>query len=995
MFGVRPAHLISSTNAVIRRVLAEFGAAFEHTGAGHPVVIGSDAYAIFRNVGSVEAAALACKAPIKVAGNTLTVVALQSSPVVLLELRGGAPPQLSPEEVCAAVFDMEGIELRPGPDSSTFVAPDAAAAAQICDPAWQMSVCAGSSVVGFSTRWEVVDTLGRGSAPAAVVTAVPVISRPAAAAAVSSSAVPSSQHFLLRAPLPVPPRAELEPATGRPAAMPLARSHSPAPALVSSALSWGGEATKPSSAPPAPAMSRRIVIPALHPAVPMDELHSLLCAAGPVALLALGSPVVFGGGASSRTAFVEYATDAAVAAAMRTLPGMLWMGKPLTLLPATPSSPSAPFPPPEAEPCDVYPEGNAAAQPCHRRLVFKGLPGTTTATALLALTGAGPELEHLLLGPASGGFRVAYAEYRSAACADAARAALDGCDYFGARVRVESPGATQAGGPMWPPPAEGPFVAANLALARAPPASSDASSEPRSTAIRTSMPQARTSGDAMGPVSTNQAAASQRPAAAAVYSQAPRAVRDPDPTRRAWLDDLSPAHRFLINQAMRAMRIAGAYSAATALKLNGFYGRLLNPTGQDPSKRALYAQLPASGRDLDTLIVDLASRSGGELSILRTRDEQPAMYMPAAARGESPSPLASRASAADHSASFADSEFSRRLILSVAVAATTAEIFRLLDAYGELEMMAVGIPKGDTRRVYCRFLSAACARAAFNGIRCDTRLGDAIVVPSLALPNAIGKPFPSPNAGPVDIVDVRELRGAGSGKRVIELSRSPHVRETGERRVLFSGVPSRTRFQDFRGPLQACGPVEMLALGTNVAYVTFKHASGAARATAASQLTLPTGRVSVKAFSPSVWGMAPWPPPKARLDDGRPYGKEDRRGGDEEGRAIVVIKKARATTSEGAAVSRDVSDALQPPRYTHEEHDELGGDRPSAGSTVSEPGDYSAAAEPTRPAGFGNDAVSGDVCWSTHHDVSPEGDHVGDHATAAGSKRRRSPSPSS
>ena len=44
MFGVFPAHRVKSTNAIVRRLFAEFGASIEHAGDGTPVKIGDESY---------------------------------------------------------------------------------------------------------------------------------------------------------------------------------------------------------------------------------------------------------------------------------------------------------------------------------------------------------------------------------------------------------------------------------------------------------------------------------------------------------------------------------------------------------------------------------------------------------------------------------------------------------------------------------------------------------------------------------------------------------------------------------------------------------------------------------------------------------------------------------------------------------------------------------------------------------------------------------------
>lgn len=107
-------------------------------------------------MGPLEAARAACQAAFKVAGDFLRLEPLRpSATTIRLVVRSGLAPELTPEEICLAVCDTEGIEIVPAVEVGCFVAPSAADAALLSASDWSMAVSGGATVVGFSATWEV------------------------------------------------------------------------------------------------------------------------------------------------------------------------------------------------------------------------------------------------------------------------------------------------------------------------------------------------------------------------------------------------------------------------------------------------------------------------------------------------------------------------------------------------------------------------------------------------------------------------------------------------------------------------------------------------------------------------------------------------------------------------------------------------------------------------------------------------------------------------
>lgn len=514
MFGIRPAHLVR-TDAVVRRILAEHGAEFKPDtdfpgptfpgGASPEVRIGEDAYVLFRNVGPNDAAHRACSVPLKVGGASLIIAPLRIGLAIRLEVVGGAPPRLSPVQICAEVDDTEGVELVPALGRPGWFIAKTSADVQasplmccssdprqkrtlplppniiqrLCNPAWNMSTCVGASVLGFSSAWEVADVtlVGPGFPSKGETTpAAEGVARVAQRATDLMNAAlrlrPGGGPALAAATSATDSQARFTSGVHRATGTLGPRAPAPPPSL-------------PLPPPPVDPNARRIVVTALHAATPPTELFALLSAAGPLKLLALGRPT---GRLQHRTAYAEFGSDFIALSAIREFQGMPWMGTPLVLERfarvddgVAPSSlsgqPSSSFPPLSSGPY-AFVDLAEMANRQNRRLLLTGFPPATTAASLLALVGRGGAAMpgRLSLGPIDVRYsdRTAYAEYRSAADADSALAALHGRTFFGGRIQVSHPQQENAQAASWPPAISGPFTTADLLLSREPPASAPA-----------------------------------------------------------------------------------------------------------------------------------------------------------------------------------------------------------------------------------------------------------------------------------------------------------------------------------------------------------------------------------------------------------------------------------------------------------------------------------------------------------------------------------------
>ena len=477
MFGVSPAHLVVSTNAVARRLQAEHGAAFEHVlDAPGPVLdIGGVLYVLFKNVGPPDAAFRACKSPLKVAGVSLVVVEVcRALSVVVKSPANITTMPASPEELCAEVQDMEGIHLRPGRRAGSFVADDAMSAEasrsepfytgsnslalltlpshavstptvllqRLCHPTWEIHICDGSFSVGFASSWEVASV----SLKAAPLAEAKAVKQPLASNILKMASRSNASTLLSAA------TSNVDSASGAGSVWSSATPHSHGgptgfqpPRLVP---------TKPIDCKKEPAVKvlvqeasrsrQRLVLTDLHDATPVSDLHRLLSAAGPLTLLALGPD----NGRHSCVAFAEFCSSEDAALALHTFQDSPWLGRPLRITPSVgcgdTEQASDPFPPPAAGPY-VYWDPKASPNLRRRRVVLFGFPPSTTAASLLAFVWrGGAELpSSLVLGPAYGQRRdpdhlerAAYAEYRSSADAAGARNALHGRKFLDCHIQA-------------------------------------------------------------------------------------------------------------------------------------------------------------------------------------------------------------------------------------------------------------------------------------------------------------------------------------------------------------------------------------------------------------------------------------------------------------------------------------------------------------------------------------------------------------------------------
>lgn len=157
------------------------------------------AQVLFRNVGSDESILAACQAPFRVAGDLLRIEPLRLSTTLRLEVRRGPAPTLTPDEICLAVTDMEGIVLSPSAQPGCYIAGSSSDAQTLSDPKWSMVVCSGATEVAFSSTWDVAD----GEPPCASAVAPP--QRPSATVvplALAPSSAPSVVGATNRPPPP-------------------------------------------------------------------------------------------------------------------------------------------------------------------------------------------------------------------------------------------------------------------------------------------------------------------------------------------------------------------------------------------------------------------------------------------------------------------------------------------------------------------------------------------------------------------------------------------------------------------------------------------------------------------------------------------------------------------------------------------------------------------------------------------------------------------------
>lgn len=909
-------------------MLAEYGAVVEPSGATH-AKIGSREFVIFRNKGTLDSIARACAAPLKVAGTLFTVVALRESCEIELVVRSGDLPKISPTDICTAVDDTEGIALRPGSQANVYVAADAASASLLCAPSWQMPLSGGACILGFVPRWEVdsrEDVVSAGSDPSAAQPTghayqQPITSMPVDALA--QTGVPAA-----------PPSASREPAHHVAISAPLSSSSSvaafplPAQVGVSPLMPLDSSNQQYTSIVPPMSLAQaalcRLSVRSLHFSVSLDDLYSLLSAGGIVSVLALG-PVVRGPSALQRSAFVEYAKAESAESALRTLAGMRWMGTQLLLerLPA-----SALFPPPDHGPFTMrFPDG--VDECSRRRLVLSGLPALTTVTALQVVLGAvaGAELTSLALGPARsdvGGLRTAYLEYASLSAANAARTSLFGREFFGVRLRAESPNATQA---IWPPLEDGPFTCAKLA------ATTKSGVSPLST---TSI---------SAPAVQNSHA--QVPGTECDYNEDPRksvSSRDFDKDEDTDNEDeedeevsgdrsMGDDKRRQADSTLARVLIRGLHPNTSLAELISHltkFGPLskvsLCATGSDGSRWA-YVTFFQSG-DAQSAITELSTiknRGRRWHAVSVVTDGTPFPRSKVAAKCETidfqspesgPLPLtAVRAKPAREvtmtkASSHDDDEFARRFKLSLVPSGiSTMELYKYVSSFGRLEMMAVGPLRGSHRTVYCRYASASDAAAAFASSHVGAFPGHRDPKCELNDASSFGRPFPSHHAGLYTLVDLTKMAADACDEDVEQAGGPTQPKE--ECRILLWLNSPRLTFEDLREPLKSFGPIVSLAIRAkhheNKAFVTYKYASSATRA-------VKTGvRVNGVLLKPSLldkkkWGNTPFPPQNAVVDSGINATAP---------RIVRVIKRSQiAPVAEHGLHSGAAFDALQPPRYS-------------------------------------------------------------------------------
>lgn len=151
MFGIGPAQHAANTQVVLRRLAAVHGATFENL--GRMTTFAEQDYFLYKNVGSAESAARACRSPLKVFGHFLNVVELPPLTTIRLQVWDGVSPD--PKiDICAEVRDFEGIDILPGALENEYVAPDVDSALRLCAPGWKMKLSDGLSVVGFLAPWD-------------------------------------------------------------------------------------------------------------------------------------------------------------------------------------------------------------------------------------------------------------------------------------------------------------------------------------------------------------------------------------------------------------------------------------------------------------------------------------------------------------------------------------------------------------------------------------------------------------------------------------------------------------------------------------------------------------------------------------------------------------------------------------------------------------------------------------------------------------------------